>query len=406
MARQPLEWPTGVEPVGQKIRIRFTWNGKRRCETLQYPQTASGVQAAASLRAQVVQLAKMGVLNDDKYAELFPSSSYALKTVMPTFGQYAQVWLDGVQCTPETRRKYLGILNMYWMPLWAHTPLDQIRPLDCRQAVGGTEWASGMHQNRVVELAGAIFKSAVADELIATNPMRVIRRVDEPQREIDPFTAEERDRIIEHLYSVKDQREVYGALFEFAFFTGMRMTEILALRWEDIDFTAKTARVRSVMMSKEVHARTKTKKTRDVRLMERALHALKVAEKWGRLRSEFVFAPPPTNQHKAKNGKHFTNTELTRYVFKKALAKLGIRDRRQRDTRHTYATLALMSGVRPAFISQQLGNSVIILMKRYAKWVNTVDDWTEIEKMEAGHFGTKLVQGDDECQSKPSGSKS
>lgn len=395
MARKPLEWPAGVEPVGEKIRIRFMWNGKRHCETLPYAQTPQGIQSAAGIRAQVVQLAKLGMLSADKYAEYFPSSRYSLDAKTLTFGQYAQIWLDSVKGVPSTRRGYRATLQKNWMARWGSLPLDKIRPVDCRRAETEIEWVSTNERNKSTGLVKQVLAAAVVDELIPLNPMRVLLPIKEEAREIDPFTAEERDTIIAHLYAEHvGSSIVYPAMFEFAFFSGVRITELMALRWADIDFASRTAVVRSVLAEKEIHARTKTKRQRSIRLLTRAISALKAVEPWTRARSEFVFAPPHTNQHKAINGKHFSNTEQSRYIFKKALRRLGIRDRRQRDTRHTFATLALMDGVKPAFIAQQLGHSTQTLFKRYAKWVNSVDDWKEVEKLESGSFGTKLVQSE------------
>ncbi len=49
--------------------------------------------------------------------------------------------------------------------------------------------------------------------------------------------------------------------------------------------------------------------------------------------------------------------------------RLGIRWRKAYQTRHTYATVALMAGVPPAYIASQLGNSVKMLLDRYARWI-------------------------------------
>jgi integrase len=57
------------------------------------------------------------------------------------------------------------------------------------------------------------------------------------------------------------------------------------------------------------------------------------------------------------------------HYWKPALKHLGIRWRRAYNTRHTYATVALMAGVPPAYIASQLGNSVKMLLDRYARWI-------------------------------------
>lgn len=133
MARKPMEWPTGIEPVGDKLRIRFTWAGSRRCETLPYPQTPKGIAAAVAIRDQVAQLKKLNLLSDDKYAELFPNSSYAVASLKPTFTEYAQLWIDSRQIVEATRRNYCSILNSVWAG--TEYQLTGLRPIGQQKAI-------------------------------------------------------------------------------------------------------------------------------------------------------------------------------------------------------------------------------------------------------------------------------
>src|SRR3546814_2931093 len=57
----------------------------------------------------------------------------------------------------------------------------------------------------------------------------------------DPLTSAERDRVLTELATRYDERIV--AYFTFAFFTGMRPDEMIALRWSDIDIASGTVRV-------------------------------------------------------------------------------------------------------------------------------------------------------------------
>lgn len=71
---------------------------------------------------------------------------------------------------------------------------------------------------------------------------------------------------------------------------------------------------------------------------------------------------------------------------------MGIRPRRQYDTRHTYATLCLMASMNPAFIANQLGHSVEMLLSTYAKWISSASDWRELHKLPARiDIGSKLA---------------
>lgn len=399
MARKPLEWPTGVEPVGNRIRIRFMWKGKRRCETLAYPQTPQGIQAASSLRTQVVQLAKLGMLTDEKYAELFPSSSYSIFVGCPLFGEYAQDWLDARDIVQGTRKNYIYCFNHYWMPHLATLPLDQINSALLRKLMAKLTFPSARTKREALIKLNSVMKAAMRDELILRNPVDSIERPKPIKKQIDPFTQEEADKIIAHLYANLSKRsEGYGPYFEFAFYTGMRPAEIMALRWDEIDLEARTAHVCRIVADGQVHERTKTKVNRYVLLNSRALHALEVArrQRLERARRKQAFPDSPYVFPPSVRNEHIKNTHRADEHFKKALAHVGVRPRPQYNCRHTYATICLMAGMNPAFIASQLGHSVQMLLSTYARWLNSSADWQELEKLEArpenGENGTNVVQ--------------
>jgi integrase len=215
---------------------------------------------------------------------------------------------------------------------------------------------------------------------------------------VDPFTVEEADRIVGHLYQVlTGSMRVYAAYFEFAFYTGMRPGEIAALRWEEVDKEAKVANVCRIVADYKIEERTKTRESRRVMLNSRAMNAIEEAEKIAALRagqsrrqhkdSPYVF--PPT-----KNFELIQQASVTDKHFQAALVELKIRGRRQYNCRHTYATMCLMAGMNLGFIANQLGHSVQMLLSTYARWINSSEDWSELGKLEQSLNGTKLVQAE------------
>jgi integrase len=390
MAREPLDLPTGVEFVGQAVRIRFSWNKKRCCETLPFPQTAKGIAAAASLRAQVKQFDKLGALTPEKYAELFPRSRTIINHQVPIFFDYAQDWLDSLQIVESTRKNYRSTLQTYWVPYLAHLPMDQISPVLMRKVVNDIKWTSPSRRKGAVRLIVSIFKQAVTEELILRNPTVSIPVTRVTKRELDPFTRAEADLLIAKLYEVTSGLQtVYAAFFEFSFYTGMRPGEAMALRWSEIDKRKRTARVCRLRIYGEIKERTKTKVVREVLLNDRALQALEKARPLTEARSDYVFAPEGTGDR----SELFIRSETgPKRYWLSALRKLGMRHRRMYDTRHTYATMCLMSGMNPAFIASQLGHSVQVLLSTYAKWISSPSDWAELEKLDKSESGTKLVR--------------
>ncbi|QVM94136.1 tyrosine-type recombinase/integrase [Pseudomonas sp. SORT22] len=386
MAGKPMDLPRGVEVFRNSLRIRFTWDGIRRCETLPYPPTQKGIKAASQLRDQVVSFNKLGLLDQDKYAELFPGSQTVAGS-KPTFGEYAQLWLDSREITPGTYNNYKSALNNYWMLHFAMVRVDLITTTLVRKVVSSITWRSpGVKRNALVKLS-TILRSAVIDGLISRNPAEALQLPKRTKKEIDPFTLEEANQITARLYEHPHwPSQIYAAFFEFVFFSGVRLSEGLALRWDAVDLEKKVAHVKRTVALGEVVERTKTGKDRFVLLNERALHALEFAREYAERRrkgkgrvteSPFIFPP-------SKNAEYVRQTSDLHHQWRPVLKELGIRYRPPYNCRHTYATICLMSGLNPAFISQQLGHSVQMLLSTYARWINSSSDWSELEKLQIG----------------------
>ena len=389
MARKPMGLPVGVEFIGKSIRIRFTWNKKRCCETLPFPQTTKGIAAAEGLRSQVKQLDRLGALTTEKYIELFPSTRSGAVSQMPIFFDYAQEWLNSLQIVESTRKNYRSTMQNYWVPHLAHLPIDAVSPVLMRKIVNSIEWTSPVRRKNAVRLVTSLFNQAVSDELIQRNPARSVPATRVVKRELDPFSRAEADAVIAKLYEVTSGLQaIYACFFEFSFYTGMRPGEAMALRWSEVDTRSRTARVCRIRLYGKIQERTKTKTFREVLLNDQALQALEKARLLTAARSDYVFAPEGSGDRSELYVRSETGPK--RYWLL-ALRKLGMRHRRMYDTRHTYATMCLMSGMNPAFIAAQLGHSIQILLSTYARWISSPNDWSELEKLDMLKNGTKLV---------------
>lgn len=395
MARSNVELPTGVELRNGAIRLRFTFQGKRCSETLPYPATKEGIASASRLRDQVVSLNKLGLLDETKYAELFPQSAKASEANNSTFGVYTQSWLNSREIVQGTRGNYKSILNTWWMPKLATTQISVITPALMRRLISEIEWVSPGVKRRAMGMLSTILASVVSDGLLAKNPMAGLDLPKAGQKKVDPFTVEEANQIIEYLYLNKTwATSIMGAYFEFAFYTGMRPSEIMALRWDEVDLVKKTAHVCRIVANTEIKERTKTNKARYVLLNDRALHALAFARQYidkrishQRELKEFPYCFPPS-----KNTAFTKKTSILHQGWREMLEALGYRYRPPYNARHTYATMCLMAGMQPAFIAGQLGHSVQMLLSTYTKWLNNESDWEQMEKLTTG---PRMPQGEE-----------
>lgn len=181
------------------------------------------------------------------------------------------------------------------------------------------------------------------------NPIEGIENSKHQKTPLDPLTIVEMERILADMTERFDLQVAH--YFIFAFLTGMRPEEIIAIRWDDIDWNNRTVCVSRAKTFKGGLKDLKTSEVRDVDLVDRAMNMLQ-AQKWFTyMKRAEIFENPVTGRPW-----HDERSQRDHY-WKPCLKKLGIRSRRAYQTRHTYATTALMAGVNPASIARRLGHA-------------------------------------------------
>ncbi len=142
---------------------------------------------------------------------------------------------------------------------------------------------------------------AVNKRLIKENPLYnwTYRQQSKPKEteDIDPFTIEEQEIIISALpFQVAN-------MIKFAFWSGLRTSELVALNWSDIDFVEKEIKVRRAITqaAKGVAENTKTRSgRRNIKILPPALDALNALNQEHKenssIRNKAIFLDPETNQ--------------------------------------------------------------------------------------------------------------
>lgn len=147
-------------------------------------------------------------------------------------------------------------------------------------------------------------------------------------------------------------------LVRVAAYTGLRLGELLALRWKDVDLGASVITV-SRAMSAGVESTTKSGRVRRVPLPAQAAGALSRLQ--GRPDftgpDEFVFADPTLGRE--------LNAVTVRKRFKQARDVAGARPLRFHDLRHTYGSLLAAAGVDLVTIKEMMGHSALTTTGRY-----------------------------------------
>lgn len=361
----------GVELRDKSIRIGFTLNGEYVRETIKTEPTPQNEKAAIALVIRINRAIKDGSFS---YGEYFPDSKRAPKAQSKSFGEMCTLWFQTKgRLAKKTRMQYKDALEVWKRMFGAETPIEKLTHSKVSAKIGSHPWASARLLNNYLICLRGVFKLAGRD-IRMDNPMEGIENSKRQVNPPDPLSREEMELILKW---IADKDVEAWAYFEFAFLTGMRPEEIIALKWTDLDAKASTILVQRVKSAGEIKP-LKTYNTRDVDLVKRAKLALGHMKTYtGNSEDGFIFRNPVT-----KNPWHDERSQRDHY-WKPALVATKTRYRRPYCTRHTYATNCLLAGVNPTYVAKQMGHTnARMLFSVYSKWIDGADRGREKAKME------------------------
>jgi len=295
-----------------------------------------------------------------------------IKPTQLTVGEFLRQWLnDHVSNTvrPVTANGYHHWIEKHVITELGQIKLNQLDALDIeafyqKQLEGGHRGNKGalsarsvLHLHRLLHNA---LSYAVKQGIIGRN---VCEAVDPPrvrQKQMKALTAEDVNRLLE-----ASRETLYYPIFHLAIFTGMRRSELLGLRWCDVDLDMATLSVTQVKHclggGKIVFEEPKTEKSRrQIALSPVAVIALR--EHRQRQEGEHLMLGTKMTDDDLV----FTNPDGTQllpasvtHAFIKIIRRLGLKGVRFHDLRHTHATLLLRQGVNIKALQERLGHSTI-----------------------------------------------
>ncbi len=235
---------------------------------------------------------------------------------------------------------------------------------------------SPKNRNAYLGVLCKIMKYAVDDELIYESKLDSVSR-SKPDRETPrPFSGEEVLRISTHELTPQTVR----LIFVLAVTTGLKISEIIAVGWEDINFHTKSLFVRRTKSIAKGHyeAPKSDVAARKVELNDMAIAALRAAETYtGERRQQRVKVVQRDNHTVKKVGVKFVfynpstdrpfsdPKQYSKMYFTPLLKTLGIQHRGTKYTRDTFVVEAIKKGMTKDYIRVQLGHSRDDLFNRY-----------------------------------------
>ena len=243
-------------------------------------------------------------------------------------------------------------------------PLTELTPrvlVDLRQRLLN----SGLNPKTVRNIIDSSFRAMVRDArtidyLIESDPFAALLWDRTKKPKPDPFSESERDKILEWFLA---NQPFYFPFVYVLFHTGMRPSEVVALRVANVDVNRGLLEIQtSRYLGSE--AATKTEHSeRTIKLLPEVREILKTLVQYkSNARDAYVFV-------NAKNGGPINHSEWPKGCWKKAIDETGIRYRKFYATRHTFISTALTKGLNIKFIAEYCGTSVAMIEQRYGRFL-------------------------------------
>lgn len=353
------------------------YKGTRCRETMNIQPTKANIKYVANLRAEILnKIAR----NEFNYAEYFPESKLAKRLGMIEEIQNIQcsellkrqlnIYAKRVsndRMSPSTYEGYRKIIVGKLVPIFGHLNVKDITaPVIMKWVISLNVTSKTI--NHHLTLLKHLLDDALNNGLITESPMGKIafkKLIDETATPSDynpePFNDTEKQTIID---SATGQLK---NIIQFGFWSGLRTSELIALKWADIDFKEKIAHIKRAKVC-NVEKSTKTKSgLRTIILLPKAFQAL-INQLEYTPGSEYVFHNPNTNRPWSSSSK-FSST------WKRLLSTLNIKYRNCYQMRHTYASTLLSKGENTLWVSTQMGHvDTDMIIKRYGRWIPNNED--------------------------------
>src|SRR5581483_2594073 len=286
---------------------------------------------------------------------------------------WADQWLSEQTVQENTLRNYRWAITQWIKPLLGHLRVSEVTVDDVARyiseirAAGRAPWtirACLTPLNRMMAVAARRGHWP-------SNPSKQLDKTDRPkltQRKMRVLTQREIEALL------REAPENYRTILATLVFTDMRISEALALRWEDVDFQAGLIRVRA---GKTENA------AREIVLIP-SLRRLLLEHRLAQRPSELVFC--------SDQGKPLDRRSVAAYGLLRAAEKASLGHVRLHELRHTFASILIGQGMDVAYVADQLGHSSPqVTLTTYAKLFDPAERREECRRKLEDAFGKYLA---------------
>jgi len=285
-----------------------------------------------------------------------------------TFAQVAETWVATTQgrVKPTSFIRYDLVLNKHLLPTYGDKQIQSLKPAEIQLYISRLcETLSVAYvRDSVAFVLRSVLELAVQHELLARSPVprRLIYPRQEKRRQPHAVTAKEAKRLLE------EADPLFYPIFAVGLFAGLRIGEVLGMKWEYLDLEARRYHVHETLTQQMTFQSAKTQSSNaPVALSPYLCRVLEdhqadygqrrlAADTWGD--DTLIFCDEkgrPFKQSRARN------------QLKRAAKFAGIEGVGLHDLRHSCASLLVQAGADIKTVSEQLRHSSItITMDHYS----------------------------------------
>jgi integrase len=281
------------------------------------------------------------------------------KAAPKTLREFADAWLETRRLAVRTRDHYQQLLRDHVYPVFGRKSVDAIRPADVRKWYADLGKRTGpTAQAHSYALLKSICKTAVDDELLASNPCRVTAG-GQTETVVDPVPA----TLPELAVIVETVPARYRLMMLLAAWCALRFGELAEMRRSDVDVTEGVLHVRRGVVRTNAGRLVKDPKSKAGKRTV-AIPAALMPVVQAHLLEHTAPGADGLLWPGARNGLQLAPSTLYR-VFYPAREAAGRPDLRFHDLRHTGATLAAATGATLKQLMARLGHSSASAALRY-----------------------------------------
>lgn len=311
-----------------------------------------GIRKSTKLKYSKENIKKFkSYYQDDEFLEKFNVKKTNVKTLV-------QCCIDVLEDKEKTLKSssydsYFSLFTYHIVPYFKNKLVTEIKPLDINDFYKTFKDKSTLNTcNVILKFA---FEKAILSEYIKTSPIIISKPKIQSNYVPQPFNMEELKLI---LNTATGQ---FLNILGIAFFTGMRIGEIISLKWIDINFVNETIDINSTMY----RGRLQTPKT----IGSKSIIDLPIEAK-----TYFLSQRKMTGSKEylfyTRFNKTYTNPASINFKFYLLLKELNLNQRGIHQARHTFASLKLSYGEQLNWVSFMLRHdSPSFTQKVYYKYI-------------------------------------